>query len=83
MYSHNTHSRKYQSTSNTTCGVHKINKVIMPRVILKAEEANIVSRSPYTQMVSSERRAMTTSMAHYRRGPHCRGRALERGLALT
>ena len=55
----------------------------MPRVIPKAEEINTVLRNPYTQMVRPERRAMATSMANCRRGPHCRGRALERGLALT
>jgi len=55
----------------------------MPRVIPKAEEANTVPRSPYTQMVRPERWAMATSMAHYRMGPHCKGRASERGLALT
>ena len=54
----------------------------MPRVIPKVEEANTVPRSPYTQMVRLERRAMTTSMAHYRRGPHCRRRVSERGLTL-
>ena len=57
--------------------------LIMPRVIPKAEEANTVPRSPYTQMVRPEMQAMAMSMAHYRRGPHCRGRASERGLALT
>ena len=65
------------------CGVQKFNKVIMPRVIPKAEEANTILRSPYTQIVTPERRAMATSIAHYRRGPHCRGRASERGLVLT
>ena len=65
------------------CGIHKFNKVIMPRVIPKAEEANTVSRSPCTWMVRLERQAMATSMAHYQRGPYCRGRASERGLALT
>ena len=57
--------------------------LIMPRVIPKAEEINTVLRNPYIQMVRPERRAMATSMAYCRRGPHCRGRALERGLALT
>jgi len=55
----------------------------MPCVIPKAEKANTVPRSPYTQMVRPKRRAMATSMAHCRRGPHYRGRASERGLALT
>ena len=41
------------------------NKVIMPRVIPKAEEASTVSRSPYIQMVKPERRVMATSMTHY------------------
>ena len=53
--------------------------LIMPRVIPKVEEANAVLRSPYTRMVGPERQAMTTSMAHYRRGPHCRGKVLEGG----
>ena len=55
----------------------------MPRVIPKAEEANTVMRNPYTRMVKPERRAMATSVAHYQRGPHYRGRVSERGLALT
>ena len=55
----------------------------MPRVIPKVEEANTIPRSPYTKMVRSKRRAMVTSMAYYRRGPHCKGRGSERGLALT
>ena len=55
----------------------------MPRVILKAEESNIVPRSPYSWMVRLERRAMAMSMAHYQRGPHCRGRVSERRLVLT
>ena len=55
----------------------------MPRVIPKVKKANIVPRSPYTQMIMPKRRAMATSMAHYRRGPHCKGKASERGLALT
>ena len=54
----------------------------MPRVIPKVEESNTVPRSPYTQMVRLERQAMTTSMAHYRRGPHCRRKVSERGLTL-
>ena len=37
------------------CGVRKFNKVIMPRVIPKAEGANTVSRGPYTQIVRLER----------------------------
>ena len=67
---------------NRRCGVQKFSKVITPRVIPKAEEANTISRSPYTQMVRSERRAMATSMTYYGRGPHYRGRDLGRGLAL-
>ena len=55
----------------------------MPHVILRAKEVNTVPKSPYTQMARPERRAMATSMAHYTSGPHYRGRALERGLALT
>ena len=68
---------------NYFCEVHKFKKEIMPHVIPKAEETNTVPRSPYTQMVRLERRAMATSMAHCKRGPHCRGKASERGLALT
>ena len=64
-------------------GVEKFKKEIMPRVILKAKKANKVPRSPYTQMVRPERRAIATSMAHCRRGPHYRGRASHGGLALT
>ena len=56
------------------CGVQKFNKV---------KEANTILRSPYTQMIKPERQAMATSMAHYKRGPHCRGKVSERGLALT
>uniref|UniRef100_A0A7N2L5V9 Uncharacterized protein n=1 Tax=Quercus lobata TaxID=97700 RepID=A0A7N2L5V9_QUELO len=55
----------------------------MPRVIPKAKEANTVSRNPYTQMVRPEKRAMATSMAHYKREPHYKGRASEKGLAQT
>ena len=68
---------------NNNCGIKKFNKVIMPRVIPNAEKANTVPRSPYTRTVRPERQAMTTSMAHYQRGPHCRERASKRGLALT
>ena len=55
----------------------------MPHAIPKAEEANTIPRSPYTQMVRPERQVMATSMTHCQKGPHCRGRALEKGLALT
>ena len=37
----------------------------MPRVIPKVEEAKTVLRSPYTQTIKPERRAMATSMTHY------------------
>ena len=57
--------------------------LIMPRVIPKAEEINTVLRNPYTQMVRPERQPMATSMAHFQKGPHCREKASERGLALT
>ena len=57
--------------------------LIMPHVIPKAEEANTVSRSPYAQIVRPERRAMATSMTHYRRGPHYRGKVSQRGLVLA
>ena len=67
---------------NTCCGVQKFSKIITPCVIPKAEEANTIPRSPYTQMVRSERWVMATSMAYYRKGPHCRGRASGRELAL-
>ena len=50
----------------------------MPSVIPEAEEANTVLRKPYTRTVRSERRAMTTSMTHYQRGTHCRGRVSEK-----
>ena len=40
----------------------------MPCVILKAEEASIVPRSPYARTVKPQRRAMATSWAHYQRG---------------
>ena len=55
----------------------------MPHVIPKVEEANTVSRSPYTQIIRSKRRAMATSMAYYKRGPHYKGRVSRKGLALT
>ena len=53
----------------------------MPYVIPRAKEANTVLRSPYTQMVRSERQAMATSIAHYKSGPHYKGRVSERELA--
>ena len=53
----------------------------MPRVIPKAEEANAVSRRPYTQTIRLERQAMATSIAHYKSGPHYKGRVSERELA--
>ena len=65
---------------NSYCGVQKL---IMPHVIPKTKKVNTVLKSPYTQMVRLERRAMAMSMAHYKRGSHCRGRILERGLTLT
>ena len=55
----------------------------MPYVIPRAKEANTVLRSPYTQMVRSERQAMATSIAHYTSGPHYKGRVSERELAPT
>ena len=60
------------------CGVQKFNKVIMPRVIPKAEEANTILRSPYTQIVTPERRAMATSIAHTG-GGHIVEEELQRG----
>ena len=68
---------------NYFCEVQKFKKEIMPRVISKAEEANTVLRNPYTQIVRPERQAMATSMAHYKREPHYRGIASEKGLAQT
>ena len=53
------------ASSNASCGIHKFNKVIMPRVIPEAEEANAVPRRPYTQMVRLERQVMAMSMAYY------------------
>ena len=55
----------------------------MPRVIPEVEEANAILRRPYTQTVRLERRAIATSMTHYQRGPHYRGRVSERDLVLT
>ena len=55
----------------------------MPRVIPEVEEANAVLRRPHTRTVRLERRAIAMSMTHYQRGPHCRGRVSENGLALT
>ena len=46
----------------------KFKKEIMLRVIPKAEKANTISRSLYTQMVRSERQVMATSMTHYQGG---------------
>ena len=63
--------------------IQKFNKVIMPRVIPGAEEANAIPRRPYPQTARLERRAMATLMAHYQRRPHYRGKVSERGLALT
>ena len=42
----------------------------MPRIIPKVEEANTILRSPYTQVVRLERRAMATLMAYYRKRGH-------------
>ena len=64
---------------NSICGVQKFNKVIMSRVIPKAEEAMTVPRSPYTQMVKLERRAIATSRARYQRGGHTVEEELQRG----
>ena len=52
----------------------------MPRVIPKAEEANTVPRSLYTQTVKLERQAMATSMAHYQRG-HTIEEELQKGVS--
>jgi len=51
----------------------------MSRVIPEAEEVNAIPRRLYTRMVRPEGRAMATSMAHYQRGPYCKGRASKRG----
>ena len=72
-----------EQSSYHRCRVQKFNKVIMPHVIPKVEEANTVPRSPYTQIIRSKRRAMATSMAYYKRGPHYKGRVSRKGLALT
>ena len=55
----------------------------MPRVIPKADEANTIQRSPYTQMLRPKKQAMATLIAHYKRGPHYRERDSEKGLTLT
>ena len=55
----------------------------MPYIIPEAEEANIIPRRPYPRTIRSKRRATTTSMTHYQKRPHCRGRVSERRLALT
>ena len=55
----------------------------MSRVIPKTEEANTVPRRSYPRMVRPGRRALATSMAHYQREPHCRGKASGRRLVLT
>jgi len=62
------------------CGIQKFNKVIVPRVISKADA---VPRRPYPYTARLGRRALATSMRHYQRSSHCRGRASERGLVLT
>ena len=54
-----------EKLDKSSCGIQKFNKVIMTRVIPKAEKANIVSRSSYTRTVKLERQAMATLMAHY------------------
>ena len=54
-----------EKLDKSSCGIQKFNKVIMTCVIPKAEKANIVSRSSYTQTVKLERKAMATLMAHY------------------
>ena len=66
-----------------TCGIQKLNKVIMPCVISEAEEANAVPREPYSRTVRSGRRALATSMAHHHKRSDCRGRVAERRLVLT
>ena len=70
----------YHPCFKDVCGVQKFNHATCPT---KAEEANTAPRNPYTQIVRPERRAIATSMAHYRKGPHYRGGASESGLALT
>ena len=55
----------------------------MPHVIPEAEEANTVPRRPYRWTVRLERQALVTSMAHYQREPHYRGKASGRGTVLT
>ena len=47
----------------------------MPRVIYEAEDATSMPRRPYPRMARPRRRALTTSMTHYQRRLHCRGRA--------
>ena len=82
IYIYREREREEQSSYHR-CRVQKFNKVIMPHVIPKVEEANTVPRSPYTQIIRSKRRAMATSMAYYKRGPHYKGRVSRKGLALT
>ena len=65
------------------CRVQKFNMIIAPRVIPGAEEVGTVLRRPYPRTARPGRRAMTTSMTHHRRRPHCKGRTSNGGLALT
>ena len=77
-------STKPQLFGPGSLGHYAEEKGTLTRVILEAEEANAISRRPYARTIRPKRRAMSTSMAHYQRGgAHCRGRASERGLALT
>ena len=61
--------------NSTCCGIHKFNKVTVPRVIFKADDATSMLRRPYPWMAKSKRRALTTSVAYYQKRSHCRGRA--------
>ena len=50
----------------------------MPRVISEAKDATLMLRRPYPRMARPRRRALTTSVVHYHRRLHCRGKAWRR-----
>ena len=78
-------STKPQLFGPRSLGHYAEEKGTLTRVIPEAEEANVVSRRPYARTIG-RRGELCPRQWHITGGgggPHCRGRALEKGLALT
>lgn len=55
----------------------------MPLVISEVEDATLILRRPYPRMARLRRQALTTSVTHYQRRLHCKGRVSGRRSVLS